>query len=69
MLAWEAVLGAPVFDTDPTWDEVRHGIGVQMALATLALGPLGAVASAVGYHDLRVGKEGADVEDLARVFD
>jgi hypothetical protein len=30
---------------------------------------LNAVAPAVAYHDLRVGKEGADVEDLLRVFE
>jgi hypothetical protein len=41
------------------------GVGIEVFLS----GPWMAVASAVGYHDLRVGKEGADVEDLARVFE
>lgn len=30
---------------------------------------LGAVMPAVAYHDLRVGKEGADVEELLKVFE
>jgi hypothetical protein len=33
------------------------------------LGALSAVAAAVGYHDLRVAKEGVAVEQLAAVFD
>lgn len=35
---------------------------------TLMFSSLQAVASAVGYHDLRVAKEGIGIEDLARVF-
>jgi hypothetical protein len=38
-------------------------------LLLLPIETLGAVASAIGYHDLRVGREGADVEDLIRVFE
>jgi hypothetical protein len=43
----------------------------QLAL-TLVMIPfqcLSAASAAVGYHDLRVHREGADVEDLVRVFE
>jgi hypothetical protein len=30
---------------------------------------LQAASVAVGYHDLRVNREGADVDDLVRVFE
>ncbi len=36
---------------------------------TVVLGALTAVANAVGYHDLRVAKEGVGIEDLVRVFE
>jgi hypothetical protein len=42
--------------------------GLQMALQLLFV-PLNSVIAAVVYHDLRVGKEGANIEDLAAVFD
>jgi hypothetical protein len=61
--------GYPAFRDDPSLADLRRGIFVQVATAALVLNPLGAIASIVGYHDLRVGKEGADVEDLARVFE
>ena len=35
----------------------------------ILLGSLQAVASAVGYHDLRQSKEGVGIEELARVFE
>jgi hypothetical protein len=38
-------------------------------LLSLPVQLLGAVAAAVAYHDLRVGREGADVEELVKVFD
>jgi hypothetical protein len=43
----------------------------QLALEALIipLQALAAVAPSVVYHDLRVGKEGADLEDLLRAFD
>jgi len=34
-----------------------------------ALAALGAVMTAVGYHDLRVAREGIDIETIAAVFD
>lgn len=36
---------------------------------TLLVAPLHGVASAVGYHDLRIAREGIDTEELAAVFD
>ena len=38
-------------------------------LITVLLAPLTAIIPAVIYHDLRIGKEGVDVKDLAAVFD
>lgn len=40
-----------------------------VTLVTIPLATLAAVAPALGYHDLRVGREGADVEELLSVFD
>jgi hypothetical protein len=40
-----------------------------ITLVSIPLNVLGAVAPAVVYHDLRVGKEGADVAELLRVFE
>jgi hypothetical protein len=67
-MALTLALGVPVTE-DPTWEDVRRTMVVNVVLTVLVAGPWSAVASAVGYHDLRVGKEGADVEDLARVFE
>jgi len=38
-------------------------------IVTIAFGMLSAVASAVGYHDLRVAKEGVGIDDLVKVFE
>ncbi len=38
-------------------------------LLTLPLSALSAVAPAIVYHDLRVGREGADVQELLKVFE
>ncbi len=46
----------------PAWEQ---GLLELLMLPMLALN---AVAPAVVYHDLRVGKEGADVEELLKVF-
>ncbi|MEN8148440.1 MAG: hypothetical protein ABFS86_01380 [Planctomycetota bacterium] len=54
------------------------GTGVEMAPSTfyviqtligVLLAPLTAILPGVIYHDLRVGKEGVDVKDLAAVFE
>ena len=42
---------------------------VALLLVTAFVTALSAVVSAVGYHDLRVAKEGVDVEQIAAVFD
>jgi hypothetical protein len=44
---------------------------VEWASAGVAipLGTLSSVANAVGYHDLRLAKEGVGIEDLVRVFE
>ncbi len=44
-------------------------VTIPMALVQLPLECLQSAAAAVGYHDLRVHREGADVEDLVRVFE
>jgi hypothetical protein len=43
--------------------------GIIVALLYAALGIFSAVLIAVGYHRLRVAKEGTDIGELARVFD
>lgn len=43
--------------------------GILVALLYVALGIYGAVLVAVGYHRLRASKEGADIGELAKVFD
>jgi hypothetical protein len=40
-----------------------------MLAVTIVLGSLGATMNAVGYHDLRVAKDGVGVEELVRVFE
>jgi hypothetical protein len=40
-----------------------------LTILSIPLQCLTAVAPVVVYHDLRVGKEGVDVEELLRVFD
>jgi hypothetical protein len=40
-----------------------------LTLVTLPFECLQATSAAIGYHDLRVHREGADVEDLVRVFE
>ena len=44
------------------------GFAVTQVVSSLT-GTLGAVAAAVGYHDLRVTKEGVDTESLLKVFE
>jgi hypothetical protein len=48
---------------DPAW---AQGL---LVLLLIPLQTLNAVAPAIAYHDLRIGKEGADVEELLRVFE
>ena len=48
---------------EPAWSQAL------LEILLIPLQALNAVAPAIAYHDLRVGKEGADVEDLLRVFE
>jgi hypothetical protein len=48
---------------EPAWSQAL------LVVLVIPLQVLNAVAPAIAYHDLRVGKEGADVEDLLRVFE
>jgi uncharacterized membrane protein YhdT len=53
---------------DPTSvEEARKQLSTSLVM-TILFGPLGAVANAVIYHDLRVEKEGVRAEDLMKVF-
>lgn len=57
------------FATDfKTMDDVKVYFIVLLVVA-VALGALRAVTNAVAYHDLRLTKEGVDVNQLAAVFD
>lgn len=49
--------------------DLPHAGAVADWLASAAVTAFGATVAAVGYHDLRVVKEGADVEQIAAVFD
>jgi hypothetical protein len=45
------------------------GGAVALWAASAPFDSLGAVSAAVGYHELRTGKEGVDVEELVKVFE
>jgi len=64
----ERVLESGVLGTGPSMSDVKLYL-VLVLVTSLALGALSAVATAVGYHDLRASKEGVGVEELARVFE
>jgi hypothetical protein len=55
--------------TPSDFEGVRVANLGQVLISALIVGPLGATAAAVGYHDLRVTAEGVDTETLARVFE
>ncbi len=65
------ILLAAAFMSDPkAATVVDYKVFMSLALlASIMLGALQAVASAVGYHDLRQSKEGVGIEELARVFE
>lgn len=42
---------------------------VPLGLTVLLFAPLGAISTALVYHDLRTGSEGATIEELTKVFD
>jgi hypothetical protein len=65
------LLGFAVYAVAGTDVDGRLGAMGQavITVASIPLNCLGAVPPAVVYHDLRIGKEGADVEELLRVFE
>jgi hypothetical protein len=69
VLSWLVTKGIGLVVDPRTFEQARTQVWLLLASQFLVFGPLGSIASAVGYHDLRVRKEGADVEDLARVFE
>jgi hypothetical protein len=54
---------------DAVWESARLRMWLLQGWQVVVAVPVAAIASAVGYHDLRVAKEGVDVEDLAKVFE
>lgn len=58
-----------VLDRTAAWADFAHAGAVADWLVSAAVTALGATVAAVGYHDLRVLKEGADIEQIAAVFD
>jgi len=64
------LVAAAVSDAAATTEEATDPLTLAaLTILAIPLQCLAAVAPVVVYHDLRVGKEGVDVEDLLRVFD
>jgi hypothetical protein len=65
------ILGMGVLLSKAGVIQVREPLTQALAglLAPVIFGALMAVINAVGYHDLRVAKEGVGIEDLVRVFE
>jgi hypothetical protein len=57
-----------VFLSTPTWEALPTFLIVQFLVGVVAMGSLQATVNAVGYWLLRSSREGATIEDLARVF-
>jgi hypothetical protein len=68
MVAIWVALGLLLGVADPDADGTRNLLFATWVLSVV-VGAWNSVAAAVTYHDLRVVKEGAGAEDLARVFD
>lgn len=51
-----------------TWGDVRVYMFATLGVS-IAIGTLQAVVNAVGYHDLRLAKDGVDMSELESVFD
>lgn len=64
-----ALLGAADGAAQRTSQELHPWSQLALEVLLLPLNALAAVAPAIVYHDLRIGREGADVEELLRVFD
>jgi hypothetical protein len=57
------------FFADLTWDSFRTYLLLEFLVVVLLLGSLQSTVNAVGYWLLRSRKEGASIEDLAKVFE
>lgn len=66
-----AVIGLASGTASAVLEPARQTAGVQLLLKLLVIPitALAAVAPAIAYHDVRKGKEGADVEELLKAFD
>ena len=64
----DKVLASSFIDPPSSMTDVKVYMFL-IVIFSILLGSLGAVASAVGYHDLRESKEGVGIEELAKVFD
>ncbi len=64
-----SLLGAATASLQPSQREMHPWVQLALEVLVLPLNALAAVAPAVAYHDLRIGREGAEVEELLRVFD
>jgi hypothetical protein len=69
LIAGLLVLWFAVFPGDVGSSPTRLQQVLEWLWGGVVFGSLLAVASAVGYHDLRMEKEGTSAEDLARVFE
>jgi hypothetical protein len=70
-LAVDALLAAVGLHADAKAATSLTALAAGLLHSTLRLPfmALSAIAPVVAYHDLRVGKEGADIEDLVKVFE
>jgi hypothetical protein len=58
-----------VFFRPPEWENLKTYLVVEFLIGVVAMGSLQATVNAVGYWQLRSSREGATIEDLAKVFD
>lgn len=62
---------AAIFGADGAEPSAAGSLPLEIAgtLLELVLGGIGSAVVAVGYHDLRIAREGIGTDDIARVFD
>jgi len=68
-LVLAGLLGAATAGLQSSTRQIHPWTQLLLEVLTVPLNALAAVAPAIAYHDLRIGKEGADMEELLRVFD
>jgi hypothetical protein len=64
-----AIASLPGAKSAAAADELTAWAQALQELALIPVLTLAAVAPAIAYHDLRIGKEGADIEELLSVFE